>query len=180
MGQDEAVIVSIPNRRKFYGDIDEADYLYRKARYWDYGRSSRARASPFVDRLEKLLIRFPVSTNSARICEYRAFVSEFAGVWPVAIAQRVRAAAIMESIVVRRRPLSDIDVSTRMRQAGYPSSRDLVDCLDMLAVDYWHSHRYDDALLTLDRSRKLCRSLRIRFEGAAMRREIEADRRLAG
>jgi len=99
-----------PTRRRFLNDIDERNYVYKKACYWLYERCDRPRATYFAKRLEAFLSKD--MDGSIMYQMYRAVIAENRKRYGVAKRFRSRA---MDRI--RR----SIDITPRQQMSTHPA-----------------------------------------------------------
>ena len=155
-----------PTRRRFAGDWDEIEYLYRKLLYWFCEREDRRRAAAFCDRLEPLLNQ--VSPDDKVIVgeECRSLICEVRGDLGGAIRHRENEIRLIK----RLHRISENTPSNNFALSQYDYS-DLSDRLDLLATLYREAGKPKRALRVLEESKKLCAAHGINFAGQELMRD---------
>jgi hypothetical protein len=155
-----------PHRRKFANEWDEIRYLYDKLLYWLYQRGDRGRARPYAERLECLLRKADPDHNSILGEECWSLVYETKCDLPKAIEHRNKEIDLIQRMHILSQDSPHRDVLLKDYRYG-----DLSDRLDLLATLYHDAGQLDKALETLCRSKELCESHGIRFDGQDLLRE---------
>jgi hypothetical protein len=160
-----------PTRRRFAGDWDEIEYLYRKLLYWFCEREDRRRAAAFCDRLEPLLNQ--VSPDDKVIVgeECRSLICEVRGDLGGAIRHREN-----EIRLIKRLHRISLNTPSRNLALSHYDFSDLSERLDLLAALYHEAGDLDRAIRILKESKQLCEKRGIRFESPELLRHYLRER----
>jgi len=162
----------LPTRRKFDSPWDELNYTYRKLLYWFYNRENRSKSLLFAKRMIMILKKIPDIEETIKGNECLALINEVYGNWLLAaeyrkkeidLIYRLRDLAKTEKPLAKERILKDF------------TPEDIADRYDLLAIELWRSGNFQEALLTLDKSEKICSENGFEFDGGNLRRDIEEE-----
>src|SRR5262245_21857138 len=164
-----------PSRgRKARSGWDEVDTLYHRLLHWFYGKHHGTRAMSIADRLETALEKVSTGGSSIKAAECRSLIAEVRGDPGEAIKQREK-----EIRLIQR--LHKISLATPSR--GFVLHRydfsDLSDRLDLLAGLYHDAGNLEKALQVLRRSKRLCKSHAIPFDGEDLLQEYTSEQKTA-
>lgn len=151
--RDRAGIKPPVTRKRFHGEWDELEYLYRKIIYWLYGRGDLRRALDFRDRFEQLLWQIATSHDAIFGEECWSILSELEGNLRGAIRHREREI----DLILRLWEVSEHSPAKDVALSRYGSDA-LCDRLDLLAMLYHDAGDLDRAIVLLVESKRLCES----------------------
>jgi hypothetical protein len=154
------------------GSLDSLDRLYNQLVTWLYERQDIRRALPIAHRLKRLLSQFDPRPKSIFVEECRSLVAEATGDLQSAIKHREK-----EIRLIRRLHGTSQGTESEgyaLRQYDYA---DLSERLDILAMLYHAGGDLGKAIKTLRESRRVCASHRIRFDGEALLRDYQEEKR---
>jgi hypothetical protein len=163
-----------PDRRKFASDADELSYLYQKLLYWLYQRDDSRKARPYAERLERLLKKVDPEHEAIIGAECRSLIAESRSDLQNAIKHRQREIRLINRLYELARRESNPEFM--LQEYGYDA---LCDRLDLMATLYHDSGNLDKAIATLQKSKKLCETHGIKFDGADLLQEY-LDEQTAG
>jgi hypothetical protein len=143
--------------------LDELNYLYDHILYWSYERGQPGRAGKFLDRFGRLLKERFAEPASIFGEECWSLFRELSGDLAGAIRHREREIELILK-------LWDVSAGT----PGMPvvleryGTSDLSDRYDLLAILYHDAGDLDGAIVTLMRSKWLCESFKVPYEGESL------------
>ena len=153
-------MTSIPNRNKFSGLADEADYLYDKAGFWMYERDDYRRAERFVKRLKKILATWNIDSNLVPYAEAKALIADFDG----DIRGEIRYTKQKIGLLLRLLCISPkID--------AYDWS-DVLDEMEILALLLEENAQRVEALKMVDECKAFARQHKLKFDEGKVRKQI--------
>lgn len=160
------------DRRVFASARDQMDYLYHKLLYWLYERADRPRARSFATRLARRLAKTADAPGAIFSEECRSLIAEAQGDLPKAIQHRESEVRLIRRLHKLSRHTPQQDIVFRIY-----GCEDLSDRLDLLAVLYHDAGQLDQAIATLEESKRLCAQQGLKFDGEDLLAEYSTARR---
>ena len=162
----------LANLHKGGGPLDAIHPLYDRLVTWLYERQDVRRALPIANRLERLLARCHQKPANIFIEECRSLVGEAKGHLERAIKHREN-----EIRLIRRLHKISQGTESEAYAFGQYDYDDLSERLDILAMLNHGIGNLDKAVSTLLESRRLCASHGITFDGEALLRDYQEEKR---
>jgi hypothetical protein len=160
------------NGRKPLHPWREIGNLYHKLLYWFYSHGNRGKALKYCNRLEELLRQETADHLAILGEECWSLVFEVRGDLGKAIAYRENEIRLIKKL--RRISIGTLSEKYVLDRYG---PGDLSDRLDLLAILRHDSGELEEALQILRRSKRLCQSHGIPFDGADLLEEYTAEQK---
>jgi hypothetical protein len=161
-------------RKKVPNTWDGIETLYHRLLNSWYSKHDRTKALPIANRLEAALERVSTGRSSIKAAECRSLIAEVRGNLAEAIEQREK-----EIRLIRRLHNISLDTPGRDFVLRRYDLSDVSDRMDLLAMLYHDAGNLDKALQILRRSKRLCQSHGIPFDGADLLEEYTAEQKAA-